>query len=123
MVQFGLNLSPQWKRLVLNALIVSAMLLGQVRDNRPKPLLPGKHAIASQYAELPLSFEVNQGQADASVKFLSRTSGATIFLAPTETVLVSGPIAQPALNYFVAIMIFVSTSSALVRPSAMRIMA
>jgi hypothetical protein len=39
------------------------------------------------YSQLPLHFEVNQGQSDAQVKFLSRGHGYTLFLAPTEAVL------------------------------------
>jgi len=39
------------------------------------------------YQKLPLSFEANQGQADGTVKFLSRGSGYTLFLTPTEAVL------------------------------------
>ena len=47
----------------------------------------------SRYEELPLSFEVNQGQADPSVKFVSHTSGAAVFLTNTEAVL---SLASPA---------------------------
>lgn len=39
------------------------------------------------YAKLPLSFEANQGQADSTVKFLSRGPGYTLFLTSTEAVL------------------------------------
>jgi len=42
----------------------------------------------ADYAKLPLSFEVNQGQTDAQVKFLSKGSGYSLFLTPTEAVLV-----------------------------------
>jgi len=38
-------------------------------------------------AQLPLLFEVNRGQTDARVKFLSRGKGYTLFLTPTEAVL------------------------------------
>ena len=37
--------------------------------------------------QLPLFFEVNQGQTDPRVRFLSRSSGYALFLTPTETVL------------------------------------
>src|SRR5713226_4478090 len=37
--------------------------------------------------QLPLFFEANQGQTDPRVRFLSRGSGYTLFLTPTETVL------------------------------------
>jgi len=39
------------------------------------------------YGKLPLSFEANHGQTDRKVQFLSRGSGYTFFLAPTEAVL------------------------------------
>ena len=39
------------------------------------------------YGQLPLSFEANQGQADSQAKFLSRGSGYSLFLMPTEAVL------------------------------------
>jgi hypothetical protein len=38
-------------------------------------------------ARLPLHFEANYGQTDASVKFLARGRGCTLFLAPDEVVL------------------------------------
>jgi len=39
------------------------------------------------YAKLPLSFEANQGQTDAQVKFLARGQGYTLFLTSQEAVL------------------------------------
>src|SRR5579871_91475 len=36
--------------------------------------------VAAHYGKLPLSFEPNQGQTDASVQFLARGAGYTIFL-------------------------------------------
>jgi hypothetical protein len=38
------------------------------------------------YGQIPLSFESNQGQTDASVNFLARGAGYTLFLKPTEAV-------------------------------------
>jgi hypothetical protein len=43
--------------------------------------------IAEKYGNLPLSFEANDGQADSSVKFISRGNGYVLFLSPTEAVL------------------------------------
>ncbi len=43
--------------------------------------------VSETYGQLPLSFEVNQGQADARVKFQSRGSGYSLFLTDTEAVL------------------------------------
>ena len=49
----------------------------------------GGHAPAHlALSNLPLSFEVNQGQSDAQVKFLSRGSGYSLFLTADEAVLV-----------------------------------
>ncbi|MBS1212441.1 MAG: Cell surface protein, partial [Proteobacteria bacterium] len=39
------------------------------------------------YGRLPLSFEANEGQTDRQVRFLSRGSGYTVFLTPTQAVL------------------------------------
>ena len=46
--------------------------------------------IAANAIRMPLFFEANQGQTDASVRFLTRSNGYTMFLTPTETVLVEG---------------------------------
>src|SRR5215217_666099 len=48
-----------------------------------------------QSKQLPLSFEVNQGQQDARVKFLSRGNGYGLFLTAEETVMVLGKSAHP----------------------------
>ena len=40
----------------------------------PAPTARAKHAVAN-YGKIPLSFEPNQGQTDARVKFLSRGFG------------------------------------------------
>src|SRR2546425_6245719 len=46
-----------------------------------------KPQVLAAYGKLPLSFEANQGQIDPQVKFLSRGSGYTLSLTPTEAVL------------------------------------
>src|SRR5690349_10548697 len=46
-----------------------------------------KQQVLASYARLPLSFEVNQGQSNKQVKFLSHGRGYTLFLTPTEAVL------------------------------------
>jgi hypothetical protein len=43
--------------------------------------------ILESYGKLPLSFEANHGQTDKRVKFLSRTSGYSLFLTGDEAVL------------------------------------
>jgi hypothetical protein len=49
--------------------------------------VPGQGSAAQAFGDLPLSFEVNRGQAAHQVTFLTRTGGYTIFLTPTEAVL------------------------------------
>jgi hypothetical protein len=44
--------------------------------------------IARSYGQMPLDFEVNQGQTDPQVRFLSRGRGYSLFLTPVEAVLV-----------------------------------
>lgn len=46
-----------------------------------------RERLRAEYGRVPLSFEANQGQTDGSVKFLSRGSGYSIFLTPTDGVL------------------------------------
>ncbi len=44
-------------------------------------------AFESTYGSLPMSFEANQGQTDARVRFLSRGEGYSLFLTDSEAVL------------------------------------
>jgi sugar lactone lactonase YvrE len=48
---------------------------------------PATPTVAATYGGLPLSFEVNQGQADQSVKFLARGQGYGFYLTSNEAVL------------------------------------
>jgi hypothetical protein len=43
--------------------------------------------VSENYGKLPLSFEVNQGQTDGEVKFISHGSGYKLFLTSTQAVL------------------------------------
>ncbi len=49
--------------------------------------VPSKIDIARNLLHAPMSFEVNAGQTDKRVKFLSRGAGYTLFLTPSEAVL------------------------------------
>src|SRR5438046_7000391 len=73
--------------ILLSLLVIAA--LGLI------PALPGSvanadditpSAVSEAYGKLPLSFEINEGQTDAQVKFLSRGPGYDLFLTPTEAV-------------------------------------
>ena len=58
------------------------------RPNSPPTIAKAnKPQVVENYGRLPLSFEANQGQTDSQVNFLSRGSGYTLFLTPTEAVL------------------------------------
>src|SRR5262245_4977105 len=66
------------------------------RATSPVPLFtPGepdqamRARVSETYGRLPLSFEANQGQADAQVKFFSRGNGYGLWLTATEAVLAS----------------------------------
>ena len=52
---------------------------------------PAHAALSSAGGPLPLAFEPNQGQADASVRYLARGRGAGLFLTQTEAVFVLIP--------------------------------
>jgi Beta-propeller repeat/Transmembrane protein 131-like N-terminal len=52
-----------------------------------KPDQPALKRISQTYGKLPMAFEINQGQADAQVKFLARGAGYTVFLTGDEAVL------------------------------------
>src|SRR5882724_2173905 len=41
--------------------------------------------VLSGYGKLPLTFEQNQGQTDARVKFMARGAGYTVFLSDDQT--------------------------------------
>jgi hypothetical protein len=49
---------------------------------------PSKVTVQKNYGSIPLSFEMNEGQADDRVNFLSHGQGYSMFLTPTEAVMV-----------------------------------
>jgi len=72
--------------------MLNAPSRGLAAGGSRQPSLPAvpeaaQSQVLKAYGKLPLSFEVNRGQADRRVKFLSRGSGYSLFLTPTETVL------------------------------------
>src|SRR5690349_4904544 len=46
-----------------------------------------KQSLVSAYGKVPISFEVNEGQADHDVRFLAKGRGYDLLLKPTELVL------------------------------------
>ncbi len=79
---------------LLVVLVVAAGVVGLTRFSshtpaaQPKPLT--KDAATAAFGRLPLAFEPNVGQADASARFVARTGAGMLALTPTGSVL-SGP--------------------------------
>src|SRR5262245_51290535 len=78
-----------------SALILVAVGLLCLQATAPEslpPLLTGSGLAAARvqinkaFANIPLSFEVNEGQTDERVRFLSRIGGLTLFLTSDEAV-------------------------------------
>jgi hypothetical protein len=72
--------------LSIGLIAASAAAAPGATPNAPKPDR-NKAQIAQNYGKLPLSFEANQGQSDAQVKFLSRGNGYSLFLTDRAAVL------------------------------------
>jgi hypothetical protein len=69
------------------ASVVGLAFMSAVGAATPKSAPAVKVQVQSNYGKLPLSFDVNQGQTDSQVKFLSRGHGYVLFLTPNEAVL------------------------------------
>jgi hypothetical protein len=78
---------------------VNVSPLGSNADSFPVGILPPSapagpndlSQIGQVLDRMPLMFEANVGQADPSVKFLSRVGGAELLLSPTEATFVLPP--------------------------------
>ncbi len=93
----------QWRRLSRPAaarpvvIALFGLSLAQTALGAP-PAAPSatRQGLIDAYGKLPLSFEVNRGQTDREVKFLTRGGGYTLFLTAREAVLSLGPTPQSA---------------------------
>lgn len=54
--------------------------------------------VRNAYNSLPLLFEINHGQADSRVRFISRGNGYALFITPTEALLASSRTSHPDTN-------------------------
>jgi len=72
--------------IMLMLLIFSRQLSGTTLEKLSEAAAP---QIMDTYGRLPLMFEVNRGQTDSQVKYLSRGRGYGLFLTPGEVVLVA----------------------------------
>ena len=86
------------KSVIIGAAIFSllTLLLLTADHSRLKPQFHTSHKqidrlaqqqVLESFGKLPMTFEANQGQADADVKFMSRGNGYTLFLTANEAVL------------------------------------
>src|SRR5215207_4642616 len=78
---------------LLILLLVGALGFAQVRGGRnpvfgQPPVGAAPTSRGESYGVLPLTFEINRGQTDGAVKFLSRANGFVLFLTAGETVMV-----------------------------------
>lgn len=91
----NLNVSFFGALLVLGSLVFSSVVQTRVKAEAFQIAFPELEAnlekpeekVNRSLANLPLTFEVNQGQTDERVKFLARSSGFSLFLTETEAVL------------------------------------
>jgi len=74
---------------------VAKLQVADASDRTPTAFVSSTHApsqspkqILATYSHLPLMFEPNQGQIDATVKFAARGSGYGLYLTAQEAVLV-----------------------------------
>jgi len=80
-----------WVRVVS---LILALLVTAACGTVPASVTPAesdapRHVRVSEaYGKLPLYFEANKGQTDEQVRFLARGSRSTLFLTPSEAVLV-----------------------------------
>src|SRR5579863_1597918 len=83
--------AAKWLTFVVATLATPVLAQGPPSFNEHPP--PGGAVQAMQtFVGLPMTFEANEGQSDARVKFLSRGAGYTLFLTESEAVL---SLAQP----------------------------
>jgi hypothetical protein len=97
-----MRFKPLWIPFLF-AVLASSLLVGlgprRQEAARGKMPITARLSLSPSYGKLPLSFEVNQGQTDRRVRFLSRGHGYTLFLTPTEAVVAlskSPPLAEPS---------------------------
>src|SRR6266851_3145692 len=86
---------------------------GQGRGSPPV----SKERIQENYGKLPLAFEANVGQADASVQFLARGSGYGLFLTGTEAVMVLKQAKVNPIEGRMGAMLWRPTQSGTIAPS------
>ncbi len=71
------------------AFLLSALLFLTLSSRTSLPPVPIKNPVSvkTAFAQLPLSFEANEGQTDSQVRYLARGAGYTIFLTEKDAVI------------------------------------
>jgi hypothetical protein len=86
----------------MRVLIAAVLLVTVVPARLPRVFAaqaaPRAGALAQAYGDLPLSFEINRGQAAHQVAYLTRTHDYSVYLTPTEAVLVGHVFAPAAVQ-------------------------
>ena len=80
------------------ALLLAGVALVGVHQAGSRVVSHPARDIRTPLSRLPLSFEVNRGQANSSVRFLSRGSGYTFFVKPTEALIALAPVRGKGLG-------------------------
>jgi beta-lactam-binding protein with PASTA domain len=81
---------PAFRILLVSAFVAASAPLAVAAgpaSQPPENAAAAKALVAQNYGKIPLSFEANQGQADKTVKFVSRGSGYSLFLTDSSAVL------------------------------------
>ena len=78
---------PSGRTSMISAPSASAAAAPSAGEPRRRSEVP-KAGVLATYSHLPLQFEANLGQTVSTVKFLAREPGYTVFLTPSEAVLV-----------------------------------
>ncbi len=83
------SLSALFSRLnrIVFVLGIAFFAIPATHSTTPPTNAPTKAKIAERFGELPLSFEINQGQTDEAVKFISHGPRYDLFLTANEAVL------------------------------------
>jgi hypothetical protein len=84
-----------WRVLVCSGLMVAGAMTAGAASPSDGAGVARTAQVAKDYGKLPLRFEANQGQTDASVRFLSRGAGYQLYLTGEGAVMaVNGPAAR-----------------------------
>lgn len=67
--------------------VIIVFAIATVKAQRQAQPQTSRVALAASYTKLPLTFELNQGQTDGEVKFLSRGMGYSLYLTGNQAVL------------------------------------